>query len=121
MLPVLVVVHLLAPVAIVANLCPFAAPACHAAPDLNCDGRDEAHCGTYDLDGSAYGDCTPDGQVDDFFLFYDGNFNGTADPCEIGDIVLVQPDAIARRMTASRASGARSTSAFSASGPFSPR
>jgi hypothetical protein len=63
--------------------------------DLNCDGFVELYCRPFDLDGSAYLDAIPDGGVDDFWTFYDGNFDGVCDPEDPFDVVLFEPDGIA--------------------------
>jgi len=79
-----------------AQLCPFPIPVCRAAiapGDLNCDHKDDYHCrAQLDVDGATYGDCAPDGVSDDFWTFYDGDFDGVADPCDPADLVLMQAD-----------------------------
>jgi len=68
---------------------------CHPTQyDLNCDGQDFLHCQAYDLDGAAYGDCLPDGLVDDFWGFYDGNFDGIIDCDSPFDFVIEAPDGL---------------------------
>lgn len=64
----------------------------HDYLDPNCDGVDSLHCMSYDLDGEVYGDCQPDGIPDDFWTFYDGDFDGVAEPGNPRDIVMQQPD-----------------------------
>jgi len=41
--------------------------------DLNCDGKLFLYCDPYDLDGDVYQDGIPDGVLDDFWTFYDGD------------------------------------------------
>jgi len=84
------------------QICPFPVstcgpPAASVHPDLNCDGSAEGYCSAYDRDGLAYDDCDGNGSgsVDDFWTFYDGDFDGKADPCDPDDVVLAQPDGIA--------------------------
>lgn len=87
--------YVLASPGLFGGFCPFPVPACHEpVGDINCDGKDDRHCRLYDIDGAAFGDCTPDGLIDDFWRLFDGNFDGVADPCDPSDTVLMQPDGI---------------------------
>lgn len=66
---------------------------CHPTQyDLNCDGTDFLHCAAYDLDGEAYGDCLPDEEIDDFWTFYDGDFDGLVECDNPKDFVIELPD-----------------------------
>ena len=76
------------------GFCPLPSSECQTRVDLNCDGKDKNHCRIYDVDGSEYGDCSPNSAIDDFWTFFDGNFDGIADPCNPLDIVLMSPDGI---------------------------
>jgi len=68
--------------------------AVYVLEDLNGDGRDGRHCYSYDLDGAGYGDGMPDGVIDDFFTFFDGDYDGTATPGDPDDIYEPVPDGI---------------------------
>jgi len=63
--------------------------------DVNGDGLDNQHCTSYDIDGVAYGDGMPNGSIDDFFTYYDGDFDGDVDPNDPDDILLAMPDGFA--------------------------
>jgi len=63
--------------------------------DVNGDGKDPLHCGSYDKDGGAFGDGIADGTADDFITLYDGDFDGVADPNDPDDVFLMAPDGIA--------------------------
>jgi hypothetical protein len=94
--------------------CPFPMASCPppAHDDFNCDGKAASYCAPFDRDGAAYGDCTPDGISDDFWTFYDGDFNGTADPCDPNDVVEPTPDGIADGLSASPACDRKSQDRF---------
>ncbi len=56
--------------------------------------KDFIHCQPYDLDGAVFGDCMPDGVVDDFWRFLDGDFDGVVDCHNPFDLILMTPDGV---------------------------
>jgi len=70
-------------------------PGIQPVHDVNGDGLDSQHCGSYDLDGAVVGDGHPDGAIDDFFTYYDGDSDGIATAGDPDDQVIMVPDGIA--------------------------
>ena len=62
--------------------------------DVNDDGLDPLHCMLYDLDGDALGDGSPNGESDDFWTYFDGDFDGIVDCANPFDVCIQAPDGL---------------------------